>query len=396
VARICLDISPLWTPSRFRGIGRYVRGLVGALQRGLLRPPDGRLEIMVLAGAGPSFVVQPIDHPLPAERDPPGPPMPYQVYYALKRALLPPRLARAGVDLFHAADPKGTPRMARTATVVTCHDLIPTILGGAYLPFFWPRVAHAQVDRLRYRRHDHVIAVSSHTRGDLQRVTGLPDRQVTVVHHGIDHESFSPDPAPGDEEWVRRLVGSERPYFVYVGGFDARKQVSLLVEALGRCAGRIDEALVICGRAGASERAALERLVGALGLGRRVTFADFVPVPGLPALYRRATAHVLASSYEGFGFTVLEAMACGCPVLALRTSSLPEVTGQAALLVPSGSPDAIAAAMVGLVADERQRRLLRERGLERVRAFSWERCARETLSVLCRVLDERRAGAAPS
>ncbi|MFQ3661823.1 MAG: glycosyltransferase family 1 protein, partial [Chloroflexaceae bacterium] len=172
----------------------------------------------------------------------------------------------------------------------------------------------------------------------------------------------------------------EAPYFLYIGTIQPRKNLTRLIEAFAH-AGPDDALLVIAGRRGWLSEPIVRR-VAELGLTNRVRFPGYVPDADLPALLSGALAFVFPSLYEGFGMPVLEAMACGAPVLTSTTSALPEVAGDAALLVDPCDTDAIAAALRRLAADAPLRASLRARGLVRAADFTWERCARKTLDVL--------------
>jgi alpha-1,3-rhamnosyl/mannosyltransferase len=369
------------TISRYRGIGNYAYSLANAFVGADLHGLDLQLLIgrylntrLVPLGDGP---------PTPEEAGASGRPLASRTYHAVKQTIVRARLMQAKPALYHAPDPKATPRPCRT--VVTCHDLIPTVLAGPYLAPWVPRPVSAALDTLRYRLPDHVIAISDWTRRDVQRITGLPDERVSVIHHGIDFEAFHPRALAGEREAVRHAVG-ERPFFLYVGGFDARKQVPEMVQAFAERASEIDENLVICGRVPAQERARMERAVRASGASSRLVQLGFVAPELLPALYRAATAHVMPSTYEGFGMTLSEAFATGCPVIAADASCVPEIAAGSALLVPPEDMPALGSAMVRVAGSEALRRDLRERGLARAAHFTWERCAEQTVAVYRKVL----------
>lgn len=381
--RVCLDLTPLYTRARYRGIGRYAYQLASAFRETEHRD----LEITALIGAGETMRVVPIADPAAQRLAELGPPLGYTTAYAARRALLPRIMREARVALFHATDPRGVPPLDGCLSIVTCHDLIPTLLGPPYRLPCWPRWASAMVDARRYRSRDHVIAISRVTLQDLQRMTFIDSRRVTVIHHGVDRSRFRPRADPRDRAGVARALQTDRPYFLYVGAFDARKRVPALIRSFARCCHEIPEQLVIAGELKPLQRLGLERLCAALGVSDRVVLAGFLDHALLPALYSNATAHTLLSSYEGFGMTVLESFACGCPVLALRTSSVPEVAGDAALLLePDGPDDDAAAALVQLSRDRGLGDDLRRRGLARAAAFTWQRCAERTLEVYRRAV----------
>jgi len=388
--KVCLDLSPLLTTSRFRGHGSYALGLA----RALARDPavwDG-LEIYVMAGSGPTLAIEELSEATLARLGQPrGMVLPDPLYYGLKRSVGLAQLTGHGIDLYHSTDPKGTPHPPRCRVVATCHDLIPVVLGYPFQPPVLPVSARAWVERRRYRAMDHVIAISQCTRRDLLQVAGIDAHRVDVIYHGVDRETFQPEPEPRERVEITALLGSDRPYLLYVGGFDRRKNVPQMVEAFGRRLSEMDEQLLICGDLEPTERAAIEERIRQTGSEHRVVLAGFVAANRLPALYRQATAHVMLSSYEGFGMTITEAFACGCPVIALRASCVPEIAGEAALLVDEPTAPSAGEAMVRAARDAELRARLRACGLERSRYFTWERCASQTVQVYRSVLETCRS-----
>ncbi len=378
--RAVYDLTPLATNSRFRGIGTYTwdlgRALCEAAVRGEL--PDG-LSLELLVGTPGRYALwtpaaaldfSAVVAACGGERT-----VGYQAYYWDKRSAQRAFLERSRIDLLHAPDPKGTATSQRYRTVVTAHDLIPTVLGWPYRSY--PRALSAWIDRRRYLPHDHVIAISEWTAHDLERVLGLPRAKISVVHHGADHTRFGPQTG---------AALPDAPYFFYVGGFDERKQVIPLIRAFASVASGLPEQLLIAGRPYPAQRTAMEKAIARGGVSGRVRLMGFVPSEALPGLYRDATAHVLPSRYEGFGLTALEAMTAGCPVVALRATSLPEVCGDAAEWVEDTGLDGLGRALTRLSRDATLRSDLRARGLARAAQFTWSQAARQTLAAYQRVL----------
>lgn len=268
------------------------------------------------------------------------------------------------------------------SSVVTVHDL-----GYLYYPG-----AHRLLDRLYLDLSTHynactagrVIAVSQATKDDLTQHYGIAPDKITVVYSGCD-ETMQPVEDDATIERVKARYGIQGDYILYVGTLQPRKNLERLLEAYAmvrKQAGRGEmPCLVIAGRRGWLYRQIFQR-VERLGLETAVVFPGYVPQDDLPALLSGARLFVFPSLYEGFGLPVLEAMACGTPVLCSNSSSLPEVAGNAAFLVDPLYVDGMAEAMNRLLHDGGLRARLVERGLQRVRQFSWDRCARETLAVL--------------
>jgi len=266
-------------------------------------------------------------------------------------------------------------------SVFTVHDL-------GYLTY--PE-AHKAGDR-RYlgwstrwnaRRAKIVSADSAATKADLIRAYGVDGRKIQVIHLGRD-ETLAPVRDDRALAAVRARYGIAGPYLFYVGTLQPRKNLARVIEAFARVAAApafSGVQLVLAGKKGwlyDDLFAQVERM----GLPGRVIFPGYVEDADLAPLLSGALAFVFPSLYEGFGIPVLEAGACGVPVITSNTSSLPEIAGEAALLVDPHDVDAIAEAMTRLVTDGALRAELSRRGLVNVQRFSWEKCARETLAVL--------------
>ncbi len=272
-------------------------------------------------------------------------------------------------------------------SVVTVHDL-------GYLTY--PE-AHRAADRryldwsTRWNAHQAaaVLADSQATRDDLLRAYGADAGRVHVVYLGRD-EDLCREQDPAVLATVRARYGLAERYLLYVGTLQPRKNLARLIAAFARLAAANggDLQLVLAGRQGWLYDD-LANQVNRLGLAGRVHFPGYVADQDLAALYSGALAFVFPSLYEGFGMPVLEAQSCGVPVMTSSNSSLPEVAGDAALLVDPHDVEAIAAAMARLASDPALRAELAARGLRNVRRFSGEKCARETLAVLEQVAGER-------
>lgn len=278
--------------------------------------------------------------------------------------------------------------------VVTVHDL-----GYHYYP-----EAHTLFQNLylrwstRYnaRTATRVLADSEATRKDLLRYYGIPEERVVVVYPGHD-EALGPVSDQQMLEAVRNRHGLNGPYLLYVGTLHPRKNLVRLVDAFAVLAARLQSMseaagvgvardvtapyLVLAGSKGWLYREIFDR-VRRLELEDRVLFTGYVPDADLPALLSGALAFVFPSLYEGFGFPVLEAMACGTPVVCSSASSLPEVAGDAALQVDPLDTEGWVEAMHQILIDGGLRATLVERGLKQVQRFSWQRCASQVLQVL--------------
>ncbi len=374
--RVGIDARGLCNINRTRGIGRYTARLVEAL--------------VGLAGADLSFTLFGYgESPEPGLLDPgvlervEWRPMPHVegLSYA---GLLADHvgMARAvdgsGVDLFHAIDHNMTPFL-RTPSMVTVHDLILLVLRGPYLgPTAWAwMLAHGRAAR----RARLVVAVSENTRRDVERMWSIPRERIAVVHEGVAPR-YRPVEERGEVEAALARHGIEAPYFLYLGGFDPRKNLRNMFAGFKRfllSAGG-GHRLVLCGDARGFE-GYLGEALEELGLEDSVVLTGFVPEEDLPALYSGAAAFVCVSLYEGFGLPLLEAMACGTPVLASDCSSIPEVVGDAGLLVDPLEPGEIAAGLERLAGDAGLAEKLSARGRERARLFTWEKAAGSILGL---------------
>jgi glycosyltransferase involved in cell wall biosynthesis len=278
--------------------------------------------------------------------------------------------------------------------VATVHDL-----GFLHFPEAhrrWDRRYLAWATGWNARQSTVVIADSRATRTDLLREHRVQPSRVRVVHLGRD-ESLAPvrDPVALDRVRARYEIGPR--YLLYVGTLQPRKNLGRVIEAFARLAGLpgMEEAqLILAGKRGWLYEDLFVQ-VSRLGLEGRVRFPGYADHADLAALYSGATGFVFPSLYEGFGMPVLEAQSCGVPVMTSNNSSLPEIAGDAALLVDPHDVDAIAAAMLRLATDDALRAELVERGLANAQRFSWEKCARETLAVLESVVGERSGGKPP-
>lgn len=301
------------------------------------------------------------------------------------------RLARkAAVDLVHVPY-LGPPWFKLRPLVVTVHDLLmlalPDYRGSlAFRLYIWAA-------RRALARADRVIADSGWTRNDILRFTAVPADRVDVVPLGVDPD-FGADLTPERVGAVRRRYGLDRPYILYLGGFDRRKQVDRLV----RLFREVPEPWVLA-VGGRLPRPGpifpdIPEAVREAGVEGRVRFLGPIPEADRPALYAGAELFVYPSVYEGFGLPPLEAMACGTPVVCSNRTSLPEVVGEAALLIDPEDDESLLGGILKLLRDADLRAELRARGLERARQFTWRRTAEATCWVYLRALGLTRSGAA--
>jgi len=242
------------------------------------------------------------------------------------------------------------------------------------------RIFFPTMMRLSASRADRLIAISERTRDDLVLMWGVDRSKVAAIPLAADAE-FRPRSREEIAEACGRYGLRPGGYILYVGMLEPRKNVDRLVEAFGTVANQLSDVdLVIAGRRGWMYDEIFSR-VEALGLRDRVRFTGYVPNQDLPALYGGARLFAYPSRYEGFGLPVLEAMSCGAPVVTTNVSAMPEVAGDAAILVAPDDVAGLAAGLLRVSSDHALRDDLRCRGLARAKTFSWERCARETIAV---------------
>lgn len=381
--RIALDLSPLATSSSLRGIGRYVRGLVQGLSE--LAPEQvGALDVVGI-GANRSLTrASVVSDWFEYSQMPPELPVAYDT---LRRSILIAStfgrvVRRTGAQILHLTDPKGFVFGSPGELVLTCHDLISLALADLYLPRIphWQKL-YAAIERKRYGRARAIIAVSHATKNDLVNFLGVEPDKITVIGLGVDSDRFNTRQHHQEREKLVGLIGSSQPYVLYVGAGDARKDLPTLIAAYARSRLAREALLVFAGRLQSQQLRRLMDVSAAHGVQRRVKFLGHVDEVMVPALYRMAAVHVFPSRYEGFGLPVLEALACGTPTITSPGSSLDEVAGDAALIVPCGEPDQLAVAIDQLATDTGLRLNLRQRGLERAAEFSWKNCAQQTVGV---------------
>ena len=271
-------------------------------------------------------------------------------------------------DVFHASVLVRRPpsRVRLTATV---HDLT-----GFLMPELHPRsnlVAERSFAQLA-KRADRLIAVSECTRQDAVRTLGIAPEKICTIHSGVADAFFDPPAALVNE--VRARYGLQRPFVLFVGTIEPRKNVDLLLDVYASLPASMREYwdLVVVGPVGWAAEATVARL-------RSVRYLRYVPEPDLAPLTAAADVFVYPSLYEGFGFPVAQAMAAGVAVITSNVSSLPEVAGNAALLVDPRSQGELRAALIRLLDSADLRRALAVAGRERAREFRWEVCAAKSL-----------------
>lgn len=358
--RVAFDVSS--TRGAKTGIGVYTEQLIQAL-----RTFAPEVDVVELGGADAS---QRTDRRIWREQ-----------------LVLARRAREAGADLLHLTG-FGSPLRTRVPVVLTVMDLIGALFPRNFPPaarFYWSRYLPFTVRGARQ-----IVTLSENTRRDLLRLTSTPVERITVVPPGLETRWLEQVP-PETLEQIRARLKLPARYFLFVSTLEPRKGLDTLIGAFHDIARQVAEDLVLVGQRGWY----VERIVGNVetaGLSGRVHLAEYVDQADLPGVYRMATAFVFPSRYEGFGLTPLEAMACGTPVISSNAASLPEVVGDAGVLLPPEDKPGFANAMRALARDPARRDELGRRGAARARTFTWEKAAQEMAAVYERALSAEAVG----
>lgn len=240
-------------------------------------------------------------------------------------------------------------------------------------------------DALRYA--DAIIAISEHTKRDMIEHLKCPAELISVTHLAAD-PMYHPVDDPAVRKRVRDKYGLPERYILFIGSLEPRKNVSTLIHSYSRLPERLKRefSLVVAGAKG-WKNSDIYSTVKKIGVEDKVRFAGYIDKDDISAVYSMATVFVYPSLYEGFGLPILEAMACGTPVITSNTSSMPEVAGTAAEFITPTDTEEITEALRRVLEDETLMLDMRRRGLERSSKFTWERCARETLEVYKKVFE---------
>jgi glycosyltransferase involved in cell wall biosynthesis len=362
--RIGFDLSPLHAPPG--GVGMYTASLYEQL------------------GEQTSDELLPLAHRPLVSADPKQPDrhLPWLNKTAWMQLVLPLQLAHLRPDLCHFTN-SVAPLLAPCPTVVTIHDM--TLWLYPQLHYARRLLAMRSIIPPAARRSAAIITVSNSAKQDIIRILGVPSEKVEVIYEAAE-PCFRPLPAATASEVAEQCLPLPPRFILHVGTIEPRKNLVRLIEAIAllRKQGTAPPPLLITGERGWKEDAifaAVERL----DLQDCVRFVGFVPREVLVALYNLADLLVLPSLYEGFGLPLIEAMACGTPVLTSASGSLAEIAGDAADFLEPTSVSSIAAAIEKLLADPARRDELRSRGLQRAAGFSWAATARQTRHLYARI-----------
>jgi glycosyltransferase involved in cell wall biosynthesis len=374
--KIAFDLRRIKNP----GIGRYMKCLVEAI---ISRAPENEYLLIM-----PRDAVDAVNVPQQrVKKISPG-----LRYYSIREQFELPRiLRRERVDLLHSPH-FNLPLFRPCPTVVTIHDVIylacPEDLASRLGRFYYKMMMGASV-----RLADRIITDSQYSKQDIVRYLNADPAKVEVIYPGVD-EGFRPRPDPRQAQDALTRYGIRGEYILYTGIYKKRKNHTGLLRAFRHLTSRGYKAqLVIAGPLQEGEQE-LRTLAGQLGLADDVVLAGFVSDDDLRALYTGARVYACPSLYEGFGFTVLEAMSCGVPVVCAPETSLPEVAGNAALFADARSPEAFGDALLRACRDLDLRDQLTASARTNLERFAWARAADQTLAAYQQALGALVTGTA--
>jgi len=357
------------------GIGSYVRNLLEAIGRS---PESAAYRFRVYVPSGDRDAVPPLpEHFEIVAEESPG----YSLSELTRFAW---RLMRDRLDLFHATH-YVVPPLYRTRAVVTIHDIIHVLY-----PQFLPNRAALLYARVMIgramRRADRIITVSFNSKRDLVDYFGISPARIDVIYNGVA-KRFREDVTPEEKQHVATKYGLPRPYLLFLGGEKPHKNVRNVLRAFAEASreSALPHALVLAGPMPAN-KSRVEALIQGLDLSTRVFRPGIVPEEDLPGLFGGSEALLYPTLYEGFGLPVVEAMACGVPVLTSSTSALQEIAGGYALLVDPMDVSAIAKGISEIATNAERRAELVALGRRRAADFSWDRAAAQTLKVYAEAL----------
>jgi glycosyltransferase involved in cell wall biosynthesis len=371
------------------GVGTYIRNVLKTLCRldqkneyFLIGPPETLRESGQMP---PNFQLVPF---VPEDGSP-------SAYIGFRRLV-----RRYGCDLVHVPHMLGIPQMVPCPYVVTAHDVLDYMYragqGGGL-----GRYLHFHLTRRALSRAARILAVSNFTKSDVQRLFGIDGSRIQVVYNAIDERFRQGHATDADRQFIAERYQVNYPFLLYAGRISPHKNLIRLIEAFSALKTELakdgkfeDLRLIIIGDE-LSKHPDLRRTVIKSGVQNDVRFLGFVPIDVLRIFYDAAKVFVFPSLYEGFGLPPLEAMAHGTPVVTSNTSSLPEVVGNAAVLVNPENVFEIRRALHRVLLDQALRERLKQRGYEQVERYSWEASVQRILQIYAEVAARRSREPAP-
>jgi glycosyltransferase involved in cell wall biosynthesis len=345
------------------GIGTYTRNLLQGLHECV-----NALQIHAIVRSGDNAIVRQwcarttiLDVPI----------------YTAREQVLIPRAARA-CDLLHIPH-YNAPLLHRGPLLVSIQDLIH--LSPPYRRTVSSQIYAKPMLNVVSRKADHIITVSEYSKSQIVELLGVPESKITVIHCGVAPH-FHPNGNSGPCMDALKALGIQGPFILYVGNLKPHKNVPTLLRAFAqlRCRNGFDHFLLIVGDDLRWRHSFLEEC-RALGIREKTIQVPYVAESLLPGIYAAADAVVMPSLMEGFGLPVLEAMACGTPVVASRAASLPEVGADAVLYFEPTRADELAHQVARVLESGELRTLMREKGIQRAHQFTWQKAARRHIEV---------------
>ena len=294
------------------------------------------------------------------------------------------RKGQKPLDIFHGTNFKAS-NYGQHHTVLTIHDVWLHRYPQYSKKLFGQALSSLKMS-LRAKRVSRVIAVSQFSAIEIQEVLHISSDRITVIHHGRSPNMFPERNDQKFQEIAARLHIPARPFVLFVGGAEPRKNHTVLFEAFARSPRLAKSLSLVAIGEVQSRRASLMVTARELGITDSVCCPGYVSIEDLRMLYSHAECFVFPSLYEGFGIPLLDAMACGAPLITGAGSALPEVAGDAAVYVDTHDPEQFGGELERLVGDRGLQEQLRKKGFERVKQFTWERAAQETLHLYQEVL----------
>ncbi|MFA5993198.1 MAG: glycosyltransferase family 1 protein [Candidatus Pacearchaeota archaeon] len=294
-----------------------------------------------------------------------------RLYY--ENVTLPKLIKKNNINIFHGL--KGVaPIFGKFKKIVTIHDIIPLIYPEQFKSkdlFYW-RVIFPQY----IRKVDRIITSSENTKKDLMKLLKVSEEKINVILLAQD-EIYKPIKNKGVLDKIKEKYSLSNNFIFYSGSINPRKNLKRVIEAFQQIQSKIDYDLIITGGTIWKSKHETEMISN----NSRIKVLGLVPKEDLVSLYNLAKVYVYPSLYEGFGLPILEAQACGCPVITSNISSMPEVSGNGAILVDPYDVDEIARSMERIIRDKKLRNSLIKEGYKNVKRFSWDKCAKETMKV---------------
>lgn len=377
--RIAIDVTP--TIGQKAGIGLYIHNLIKNLAR-----TDKENEYLLYAYFWKSFKAKKKnlfvpDQPnfrLGVKR------IPNRMINALFNYLhLPVNFFLPPTDIVHCTCYL-TPVSKKSKSVVTIHDLTPLLFPELHAEYTKKVMFRGLLHSVR--KVNKIIAISESTKKDVMRLFHVPEGKIEVIYEAAD-EIYHPIEDSGILTQIRSKYKIPNKFILFVGVLEPRKNIARLIQAFSILKKKFEYKLVIVGGSGWFYDEIFEQ-VRRLHLEGEIIFTGYVPREDLQALYNAAELFIYPSLYEGFGLPPLEALACGTPVITSNVSSLPEVVGDAALLVDPYNIEEMTQAMYRVLTDRNLRYSMIDKGLRQAKKFSWKRTAQETLQVYKEVYEQ--------